>query len=354
MSVNPISAIPASPVIRGIEWLGECIGYPESDVKGDTYPMTWADDGEIYASAGDPNWGVNETGTEAGRYEAYSGLDVEKFSGGPTDYRIAKCSLMKTYVGWGGDGPKPSGMICVKGILYLAFQNMLRMRKPAYGLRSQHGSDASIVYSLCKGGIWVPALGNIPAPMFPGHKFGGPAFVNFGRDNAGARDEYVYIFSPDSESAYEPAGRMVLARAPKEKLRERGASEGKILLTQKQLLEMQIAQAALSGESASKQIMQLNRVNIALRGLADQSSGLAKLYEKMQDTFSHAFSALGRGIADCIVEAKSWGDMFIGVVKNIADFSREKLLRLTTRLAPMTRGLIPAPSRRSGPGVPRR
>ena len=34
---------------------------------GDTYPMTWGADGEIYTSAGDPCWG-----------KVYDGLDVEK------------------------------------------------------------------------------------------------------------------------------------------------------------------------------------------------------------------------------------------------------------------------------------
>ena len=112
--------IPRSKVIQGLEWVGERIPYPEKDIKGDTFPMTWADDGEIYTSAGDPLWG-----------ESTSGLDIEKFSGGPTDYKITKVHPMNDYLGWGGDGPKPSGMICVDGVLYLAFQNMLRTRDAA-------------------------------------------------------------------------------------------------------------------------------------------------------------------------------------------------------------------------------
>jgi len=178
--------IPRSAVIAGWEWTGERFPYPEPEIKGDTYPMTWADDGEIYAAAGDPLWG-----------ETRDGLDVEKFSGGPTDYKITKVNPMNDYKGWGGNGPKPSGMICVDGVLYLAFQNMLRTQRPPFSLISQHGSDAQIVYSTNKGGFWVPALGNIVAPMFPGHKFGGPAFINYGRNNANARDGYVYAVSSD-------------------------------------------------------------------------------------------------------------------------------------------------------------
>ena len=181
-----ISTVPKSTLIEGFEWLSERIPYPEFDIKGDTHPMTWAEDDEIYVSAGDPLWGETE-----------SGLDVEKFSGMPPDYTITKVNHMNDYLGWGGDGPKPSGMICVDGVLYLAHQNMLRTRRPAHSLCSQHGSDGQIVYSTNKGQFWVPTLGNIEAPMFPGHKFGGPAFVNFGKNNEGARDEYVYAVSTD-------------------------------------------------------------------------------------------------------------------------------------------------------------
>jgi hypothetical protein len=41
----------------------------------------------------------------------------------------------------------------------------------------------------------------------------------------GARDGYVYVYSHDSDSAYTPADRMVLARAPKDKLKQRDAYE---------------------------------------------------------------------------------------------------------------------------------
>lgn len=204
-------SIAKSTCIKGLTWCGERIPYPEPDIKGDTYPMTWADDGEIYAAAGDPLWG-----------ETKDGLDIEKFSGGPADYKITKVNHMNEYLGWGGNGPKPSGMICVNGILYFAFQNMLRAQKPPFSLISQHGSDAQIVYSTNKGGFWVPAIGNIAAPMFAGHKFGGPAFVNFGRNNANARDGYVYAVSSDQ---WDNGSNLRLGRVPADSIMRREAWE---------------------------------------------------------------------------------------------------------------------------------
>ena len=40
---------------------------------------------------------------------------------------------------------------------------------------------------------------------------------------AGARDEYVYIYSHDNDSAYEPADGVVLARVPKTHIKQRRA-----------------------------------------------------------------------------------------------------------------------------------
>lgn len=53
--------------------------------------------------------------------------------------------------------------------------------------------------------------------MFPGARFGGPAFVNFGRDNADARDEYVYAVSADQ---WDNGGHMLLGRVHQDHILE--------------------------------------------------------------------------------------------------------------------------------------
>ncbi len=220
-----------SKVIVGFEWIGDEIEYSPSpgedvshigpipsyfgkvgyQVHGDTFPMTWADDNEIYASAGDPNWG--------GKNE---GLDVEKFSGTPPGYTITRVNPMSDYLGSGGNGQKPSGMICVKGVLYLAFQNLLGFKPPAHGNKSQHGSDAMIVSSRDHGKTWTPAIKNVKAPMFPGNKFGGPAFVNMGRNNAGAPDRYVYAVSTDQ---WDNGSNLRVGRVPADRIQDASAWE---------------------------------------------------------------------------------------------------------------------------------
>ena len=78
------SPLKSSDVIVSFDWVGDESAYPTpgggDDVApvdpaslhgvpaygvrfGDTFPMTWADDEEIYASAGDPNWAQNGMGS---------------------------------------------------------------------------------------------------------------------------------------------------------------------------------------------------------------------------------------------------------------------------------------------------
>jgi len=234
--VAPPAARPPQPGSGGgqsrFEWIGEHMAYPPpkpgedlailgplSDyfrdagirIHGDTYPMTWAGDGEIYTSSGDPHWG--------GKLD---GLDVEKISGVPPGYVITRVNPMLDYRGNGGEGPKPSGMICVRGVVYLAFQNLLGKKPPVHGEKCQHGSDAAIVRSNDHGKTWAPAIKDIRAPMFPGSAFGGPAFVNFGRDNAGARDGYIYAVSTDQ---WDNGSHLRVGRVPEDRILEAGAWE---------------------------------------------------------------------------------------------------------------------------------
>jgi len=126
---------------------------------------------------------------------------------------------MNEYRGWGGNGPKPTGMICVNDVFYMAYQNLFGAKKPPHNLLSQHGSDAQIVFATTPSMYWTPALGTVERPMFAGHKFGGSAFINFGKNNANARDEYVYAISSDQ---WDNGSNLRLGRVPADKIMERG------------------------------------------------------------------------------------------------------------------------------------
>ena len=200
-------------VIQGLTWISERSPYPEASVTGDTYPMTWADDDNIYTSCGDPMWGGCDQDT---------GMDVEKLIGDPETYRITRPNSLPDFLGFGGLGPKPSGMICVDGVLYLAAQNLLGKRPPRHGTECQHGSDAHILVSRDHGKTWTPKHEEIAEPMFPGCLFGGPAFINFGRNNEHARDSFVYAVSGDQ---WDNGSEIRLGRVPAHRILDASAWE---------------------------------------------------------------------------------------------------------------------------------
>ena len=100
--------------------------------------MTWVNDDNIYTSCVDPMWGECDDDT---------GMDVQKLIYEPNTYSITRPSSLPDFLGFGGMGPKPSGIICVDGVHYLAEQNIVGKRSPRHDIECQHGSEAYILVS---------------------------------------------------------------------------------------------------------------------------------------------------------------------------------------------------------------
>ncbi len=190
-------APPRSPVIKEIRWAP-----PETIVRkakgSDNWPMTWADDDALYAAYGDGN------GFEPFIAEKLS-LGFAKVTGAPPDFGGENLrSPTGEARGQGAAGKKASGMLMVDGVLYLWARN---------------AANAQLAWSRDRGKTWTWSDWKFT------ESFGCPTFLNFGRNYDGARDEFVYVYSPDSDSAYEVADSLALARAPKDRIHERGAYE---------------------------------------------------------------------------------------------------------------------------------
>ncbi len=234
MRYNHPTEVPVSKKLF-FDWIGNLIPTASVRVKGDTYPITWADDDLLYTGTGDPWWLIRDgknyipsTWMESEEvYRIASGLVIERMHGDAGHFKVERINDMEGYIGGGGAGPKPTGMICVDSKLYFAAQNLLGWKKPRFREKSQHGSDASILCSEDYGKTWTPDLNQllldfekeyydraggfdgwkIPPeyrnsikgwePMFSGNLFGGPSFVQFGKNNEDAIDEYVYAVSGD-------------------------------------------------------------------------------------------------------------------------------------------------------------
>ena len=188
---------PPSPVITGLTWA------PKSTIvrraKGsDNWPITWADDDRLYTAYGD--------GTGFGRPKTPRlSLGLAKLTGPPHGFSgINIRSATAEQTGDGAKGKKASGMLMVDGCLYMWVRN---------------AGNAQLAWSRDHGKTWTWSDWRLKI------SFGCPTFLNFGSNYAGARDEYVYTFSHDSDTAYRPADRMVLARVPKGRITHRDAYE---------------------------------------------------------------------------------------------------------------------------------
>jgi CubicO group peptidase (beta-lactamase class C family) len=188
---------PCSSVITGFRWAPQ-----ESIVRAakdsDIWATTWADDGCLYSAYGDGTGFVPKT------LEKLS-LGLSRIEGNPdrfTGVNIRSATLEQK--GDGAKGKKASGLLMVDGVLYLLARN---------------AGHSQLAWSTDHGRTWTWADWKFTIG------FGCPTFLNFGPNNAGARDEYVYVYSHHADSAYLPADDVSLARVPKDRIRDRGAYE---------------------------------------------------------------------------------------------------------------------------------
>jgi CubicO group peptidase (beta-lactamase class C family) len=188
---------PPSPVIKDILWA------PKEEIirrasGSDNWPITWADDDNQYTAYGD-GWGFEP------KTDKKLSLGFAKIAGSPPDFEgINVRTESGERIGQGNAGAKASGMLMVDGVLYMLVRNT---------------GNSQLAWSTDYGKSWTWCDWKFTK------SFGAPVFLNFGRNYAGAPDQLVYIYSHDSDSAYEPADRMVMARVPKSEIRNRSAYE---------------------------------------------------------------------------------------------------------------------------------
>lgn len=180
---------------------------------GDLWPSCWADDGNLYSANGD---GTAFTGNVS-RYD----MAVSRILGNPPGLSGV---TLATNVGtnWSGASynRKPTGMACIGGAIYLAFQN----------INFNTFDDvpaASIAKSTDHGQTWS---WNASWPMFgsPGNQSSPLAylfttifFADFGQNSVNAIDGYVYAYGLDNN--WREQTTLYLARVPGDSIQNRAA-----------------------------------------------------------------------------------------------------------------------------------
>jgi len=182
-----------SPVIRAVKFGAE-VRRAASD--SDNWPITWGDDDAQYTSYGD-GFGFEP------HVERKLGMGFARIIGGAADFRGENLRSDGERVGNGARSGKASGIVMVGGVLYLWVRNL---------------GNSELWQSRDRGKTWGRAFRMEVS-------FGSPTFLNFGRDYAGARDEFVYTYSQDGDTAYDSDNRLVLARVPRERVTDRAGWE---------------------------------------------------------------------------------------------------------------------------------
>jgi hypothetical protein len=194
---NITAPYPPSPVIKAVEWANE-----KTIVRrargSDNWPITWGDDDALYTAYGDGN------GFQPFVPEKLS-LGFARVKGSPVE--IVGENIRSSSGEQKGEGPsgrKASGLLMIDGTLFMWVRN---------------AGNSQLAWSTDHATTWTWADWKFT------ESFGCPTFLNFGRDYAGARDNFVYVYSPDVNTAYEVADNLVLARVAEDRIRERDAYE---------------------------------------------------------------------------------------------------------------------------------
>jgi hypothetical protein len=206
------TASPKGAAIRAT--LGTPLAY-KPYLDGDTWNPTWADDDNLYTIACD-TLGNAQNPTN-------SNLAVYKFTGGPpADIKVELVNGMPQFGRmvqvWPEDNCcwKGSGLICVDGVLYLAAGRNRYANPKEFNI--QQVWDSVIIKSTDHGKTWseVPPLGK---SMFPGHTFGNPSFIQYGKDGtAGPHGSDKYIYAVSNDGAWNNGNTMVLGRVARDKI----------------------------------------------------------------------------------------------------------------------------------------
>ena len=212
-ALSQTTPYPPSPVIWNIIW--DFTSHIKLAPGSDNWPITWADDDHQYTTWGDGGGfgGTNSNGRVS--------LSVARVEGTWDNY--------KGYNVWGGInsenpsqfGGKSYGIISIGEILYMW-----------WGGTDSGGSDGSFLTETRVGistdhsKTWTLSTWKfVKSDLL----YGG-TFLNFGKDYAGARDNFVYSYFPRLTSAngawgYQKPGKVDLARVPKDKIMDKNAYE---------------------------------------------------------------------------------------------------------------------------------
>ena len=192
--------------------------------NGDTWPLTWGSDGNLYGAAGDNQgspmnfWRIEGGGPALSTNEWSPYKSVFLVNNLPVDCKVYCTDVPKADQKF---GVKPAGLISVKGVLYFSVENMNYGDNPSFN--RQHNLNGWIITSTDFGRTWK--LDATKQKFFEG-RVASAHFIQFGKDNVDAADGYVYAYFPgadDGNAYWENNDYLLLGRVPTDQILVRSA-----------------------------------------------------------------------------------------------------------------------------------
>lgn len=200
---------PPSPVIANVTF--DLATHERRAPGSDNWAITWSDDDHQYAAWGDGG-GFGGTNSD-GRVS----LGVARIEGATDDYQGFNVWGGKNAENAAKSGGKSYGILSVGGVLYMWV---------GPGSDATSYQETRLYKSTDRGATWSKT----EWAFTKADRLVMPTFCQFGRDCAGARDDYVYAFTirlqgnPTRLNVHEP-GQIDLMRVPKDRLLERAGYE---------------------------------------------------------------------------------------------------------------------------------
>lgn len=203
-----------------------------SENAGDNWHTTWAADGSLIASMCDGNWLGGHDGFHHHLYRAL---------GGPDGFEVKDIPNYPAFIGDGAESWFGYGIISVDGILYAFISKTpgdAGWDGPFRGMKLLASKDnGETWHRINRRGQWRllegprdPARvemseeemfffeeGELPHKTEIAYPFSYATFVQCGKDNSAARDDYLYIHSPEGAHTH----RLLLARVRKDRIGHR-------------------------------------------------------------------------------------------------------------------------------------
>ncbi len=179
---TPPPPYPPSDLMTGISF--KWFTHQQLAPGSDNWAITWADDGNQYATFGD---GGGFSGTNR---EGRVSLGFARVEGPPDDY--------EGFNVWGGRNAENPAQFEGKSYGIVSIDSTLYMWRCG-GRSDETAYDFQQLYlSTDHSATWEPVGIELTKDSFPASEgFFCPTFLQFGKDYEGARDDFVYMYAPE-------------------------------------------------------------------------------------------------------------------------------------------------------------